>query len=227
MKEVAITGMALRGLKAVLRPARRRLLGVVTRAEKDYATHIPVLLGLARVMKVENVLELGCGDYSTQMFLNSMAFPSLVSLHSLETDQGWLDRICAVVGDDPRVSTKFVSDGMRSMIQEMNLENYDLIFVDDSTSAEDRAATIRAISAKRPNRAVVAIHDFEIHAYREAAAAFQHQFTFKAFNPQTGVVWNGDKKLSRPLRDTSSVIKRFARKFEPDDVSGWQAALND
>jgi predicted O-methyltransferase YrrM len=226
MTHSAIPEIALRGLKAALRPARKRLSGVAARAEKDYATHIPILLGLARVTKVENVLELGCGDYSTRMFLNSTAFPSLVSLHSLETDQAWLDKIHAAVGDDPRVSTQFVSNGMRSMIDQMNLEKYDLIFVDDSTSADDRAATIRAISANRPQRAVVAIHDFEIQAYREAAAAFQNQFTFKAFNPQTGIVWNGDKDLSKALRKTSSVIKHFAEKVQPDDVSGWQVALS-
>jgi predicted O-methyltransferase YrrM len=226
MRNVAIPEIALRGLKAVLRPARKRLSGAVARAEKDYATHIPILLGLARVMKIENVLELGCGDYSTRMFLKSMAFPSLVSLHSLETDQAWLDKIRTAVGDDPRVSTQFVSNGMRMMIEQMNLEDYDLIFVDDSTSAEDRAATIQAISANRPQRAVVAIHDFEIQAYREAAAAFQNQFTFKAFNPQTGIVWNGDKDLSNSLRKTSSVIKHYAGKVEPDDVGGWQVALN-
>jgi predicted O-methyltransferase YrrM len=226
MRDAALPDIALRGLKAMLRPARRRLLGPVERSEKDYATHIPVLLGLARVMRIENVLELGCGDYSTLTFLNAVAFPSLVSLHSLETDQGWLDRIRAAVGDDPRVSTRLVSRGMRSMIEQTNLDDYDLVFVDDSTSAEDRAATIRALSANRPKRAVVVIHDFEIQAYREAAAAFQHQFIFKAFNPQTGVVWNGDKNFGRPLRETSSVIKHYAKTVEPDDVSGWQAALN-
>lgn len=217
--------LALRGLKAVLRPAKRRLLGPVARAEKDYATHIPVLLALAQAMKVEKVLELGCGEFSTLTFLNSSAFPSLVSLESLETDQTWLDKIATMVANDARVKTTLVPGAMRSAIEQADLDAYDLILVDDSTSAVDRAATIRAISARQPRRAVIAIHDFEIHGYREAAAAFQHQFTFTAFNPQTGIVWNGDKELTKALRHASSAIKRNAKKLDPDDVSGWERVL--
>ena len=225
MSDAAIPDMALRGLKAVLGPARRRLLGAVARAEKDYATHIPVLLGLARVMRVESVLELGCGHYSTLTFLNRVGFPSLVALKSLETDQVWLEKISATVSNDPRVRTELVHGAMRSIIEEIDLEDYDLIFVDDSTSGDERAATIRSLAARKPKRAVVAIHDFEIQAYRDAVSPFQHQLTFKAFNPQTGIVWNEEKDLSKGLRRASAVFKRYAKTLEPDDVSGWSRVL--
>lgn len=217
--------MALSGLKAVLRPAKRKLFGPAPRAEKDYATHIPALLALARAIKVERVLELGCGEYSTLTFLNPVAFPSLVSLESLETDQAWLDKISAASGNDLRVRTRLVRGAMRSVIEQTDLDDYDLILVDDSTSGEERAATICAITARQPKRAVVAIHDFEIQAYREAAGAFQHQFIFKAFNPQTGVVWNGEESLTKALRHAGSTMKRYAKKLEPDDVNGWSNVL--
>src|SRR5689334_1154503 len=31
------------------------------RAENDYATHVPILIGLARMREIRNVLEFGCG----------------------------------------------------------------------------------------------------------------------------------------------------------------------
>jgi hypothetical protein len=215
----------LRGLKAILRPAKRKLLGPVPRAAKDYATHIPALLALAQAIKVEKVLELGCGQYSTLTFLNAVAFPALLSLESLETDQAWLDKISATVDNDLRVQTRLVRGTMRSVIEQTDLDDYDLILVDDSTSSEERSATISAISARRLEKAVVAIHDFEIEAYRGAASAFQHQFVFKAFNPQTGIVWNGEKNLSKALSRTASTMKRYAANIEPDDINGWRSVL--
>ena len=218
--------LAVRGLKAALRPARRRLWGPATRAEKDYATHIPILLALARAVKVENVLELGCGDYSTLTFLDSSAFPSLVSLESLETDKAWLEKVALTVGDDSRFSARLVNSVMRSGIKQVDIDSYELVLVDDSSTSDERAGTIRAIADYHPKRAIVVIHDFEIQAYREAASGFLHQFIFKAFTPQTGVVWNGNKDLMKTLRQASSAIKRNAKKVAPDDVGEWKKVLS-
>jgi predicted O-methyltransferase YrrM len=214
-----------REFKRALRPAKRKLLGVVPRAQKDYATHIPVLLSLAQAFKVEKVLELGCGKYSTLTFLNSAAFPALVSLESLETDPAWLDRIRMEAGHDSRLHPRFVSGAMSSAIEQIKLDDYNLIFVDDSTSGDERAATISAIAGQQSKRAVVVIHDFEVQAYRVAASAFRQQYILKAFTPQTGVVWNGDRDLTKALRRAGSIIKRYGKKIEPDDVSGWTAVL--
>ena len=73
---------------------------------------------------------------------------------------------------------------------------------------------------------MVVIHDFEVQAYRDAADVFQHQFTFKALNPQTGIVWNHERELTKAFRNAASVIKRFVKKIEPDDVRGWMKAFN-
>lgn len=215
----------MRGLKAALRPAKARLFGPVARAEKDYATHLPILIGLARAFEIKSVLELGCGEYSTPTFLNKLVFPSLIALESFETDQVWLDQISTSVVDDERFSGRLVSGSMRQAIQRADLESYDLIFVDDSTNSEERASTIVAISNRQPKRAVVVIHDFEIQAYRDAARAFESRFVFKSFNPQTGIVWNGDKALGKALKRIDTVARQNAAKLEPEDVSGWIKAL--
>jgi predicted O-methyltransferase YrrM len=222
---MAFSSLALRGLKAVVRPAKRKLLPAVPRAQNDYATHIPVLLSLAQTLKIEKVLELGCGKYSTLTFLNGAAFPALVSLESLETDRAWLDKMLVEAGADSRLQSRFVSGAMSSAVEQASLDNYDLIFVDDSTSSDERAATISAIAAQQPKRAVVVIHDFEVQAYRVAASVFRQQYILKAFNPQTGVVWNGDQDLTKALRRAGSTIKRHAKLIEPDDISGWTAVL--
>src|ERR1044071_885749 len=47
------------------------------RAHNDYATHIPILIGLARLREIRRVLEFGCGRYSTLTFLKASAFPHL------------------------------------------------------------------------------------------------------------------------------------------------------
>jgi predicted O-methyltransferase YrrM len=204
-----------------------KLFGPAPRAQNDYATHIPILLSLARAIKVEKVLELGCGNYSTLTFLNPTAFPSLVVLDSLETNQAWLDKIVATVGSDPRLRPRFVPNSMLSAIEKADLEDYDLIFVDDSASSEERSATIREISHRGPRHAVVAIHDFEVEAHARAARAFRRKFVFKAFTPQTGVVWNGDRGLTTDLRRAELAVRRHAKMFEPDDVRGWAKALAD
>lgn len=215
----------MRGLKAALRPAKARLFGPVARAENDYATHLPILIGLAGAIEIKSVLELGCGEYSTPTFLNKFVFPSLIALESFETDQIWLDQVSTLVVEDPRFSGRLVHGVMGQAIQRADLESYDLIFVDDSTSGEERASTIVAIATRQPKRALVVIHDFEIQAYRDAAKAFESRFIFKSFNPQTGIVWNGDRALGKTLKRIETAARQNAPKLEPEDVSGWMKAL--
>lgn len=217
--------LVLRGLKAALGPVKRRLLGPVARAANDYATHIPVLLALAQSVKVERVLELGCGQFSTLTFVNRRAFPALLELDSIETDQAWLDKVALMTSNDSRLRTSLVQGAMSSAMEQMELGKYDLILVDDSSSSAERAGTIIALAARKPTRAIVAIHDFEVRPYRDAAAGFQHRFTFNAFNPQTGIGWYGKKELAGALRHSNSVIKRYAKKLEPDDIEGWKEVL--
>jgi len=225
-KRAPNANFALRVLRAVSHPVEQKLFAPVARAEKDYATHLPILIGLARAMRIQTVLELGCGMYSTLAFLNRKAFPALARLDSLETDQSWLDKISKAVGDDPRFHAQSVSTDMHVMVERTYLEQYDLIFIDDSTNSEKRSATIRAVSKRQLRHPVVAIHDFEVKAYQQAARTFRHRFIFKAFNPQTGVVWDGGSNLRRQLEKSASVMKHCANKLEPDNIEEWRLALS-
>lgn len=70
------------------------------RAAKPVATHVPVIIGLARILTIKNVLELGAGEYSTPLFLNRRAFPSLISLHSYENNASYAQSVKRMICDD-------------------------------------------------------------------------------------------------------------------------------
>src|SRR6185295_18218708 len=102
------------------------------RALKDYATHIPILIGLARSREVRNVLEFGCGRYSTLTFLNASAFPHLERLNSIENDDSWAATIQEVAKGDDRWTLHIVNSEISESVRDLDLESFDLILIDDS-----------------------------------------------------------------------------------------------
>src|SRR6185369_3032091 len=92
------------------------------RALKDYATHIPILIGLARLREVRSVLEFGCGHYSTLTFLNASAFPHLERLHSIENDDAWAATIQEAAKHDRRWTLQLVNGEIADCIAGLDLE---------------------------------------------------------------------------------------------------------
>src|SRR5574338_5524 len=187
------------------------------RALNDYATHIPILVGLARMREIRSVLEFGCGRYSTLTFLNASAFPQLERLQSIENDDAWAQTIQEAANHDGRWTLRVVSGEIFESIADLDLESFDLILVDDSKTSTERAATIRSIAAKQPQRPWIVIHDFEVDEYRRAASSFRHQHRFRGYNPETGVVANRIFALNTVDR----VIKSNAHLVAPDAVEQW------
>jgi hypothetical protein len=213
-------------LRGLAEPARRRLSGTAPRSANDYATHIPILIALAQQFRIKQVLELGCGNFSTPTFLNQRVFRNLNRLDSFDNDESWIKKVSAHVGDEPRFYPHYIAGSVSSALFETSLEKFDLIFVDDSTSAEERSQTIRKLSARKPANALIVIHDYEVIDYRAAAADFEHRHAFKAFTPQTAVVWNGNVASTELVKSLQSKVKRFGRTIEPDDVDGWLKVLS-
>lgn len=182
------------------------------------------MIGLARVREIRSVLELGCGYYSTLTFLNRKAFPYLERLHSVENDASWAEIIAEIARSNPRSTLTFADGEIADSISNIDLESFDLILVDDSKTAAQRSETIRAISAKEPRRPWIAIHDYEVSDYRRAASNFRQKYSFKLYNPWTGLVWNGLTE-SRTMRSLERVLKEKSKTLEPDDVKGWIDAL--
>jgi len=160
------------------------------RAINDYATHIPILIGLARIRQIRSVLEFGCGRYSTLTFLNRTAFPHLERLHSIENDDSWAATIQQIAQEDRRWSLQLAEGEISETVSNLDLESFDLILIDDSKTSAQRAATIRAVGLKQPERPWIVIHDFEVEEYRRAASGFRYRHCFRAYNPETGVVAN-------------------------------------
>ena len=213
-----LTTRGWRKIKSVLQP-------LPPRARNDYATHLPVLIGVAGIRKVERVLELGCGNYSTKTFLNRAAFPHLKELRSVENDPLWARTMRLGVAGDSRCTITFTSGSIADAISTINLEEFDLIFVDDSTSAEQRVATITALSALHPQNPWTVIHDYEVAEYQRAATRFSHRFIFDAYNPATGVVFNFRNERQTDLKHLKQRLNTHRSRLEPDDIDGWLHVL--
>lgn len=181
---------------------------------------MPVLISLTTIREFRSVLELGCGYYSTLTFLNRSAFPHLERLQSVENDVSWAETVAEVAKNDPRWKLTLTDGEIAQAISTIDLEAFDLILVDDSKTAAQRVATIQAIARKEPRRAWIAIHDFEVDEYRRAASNFRQRYSFKVYNPWTGLVWNGLTE-SRSLKALDRVLKEKSRRLEADDVKGW------
>jgi hypothetical protein len=67
------------------------------------------------------------------------------------------------------------------------------------------------------------IHDYEIEEYRRACATLKQQFTFKAYNPHTGLAAN--RKLTSELRTLDRRLKNNSSRLRPDNVDGWLRVL--
>lgn len=187
------------------------------RALNDYATHIPILIGLARAHEIRSVLEFGCGQYSTLTFLDRAAFPHLKRLHSIENDDAWAQAIQETAKDDRRWTLQSVNGEISASVADLDLESFDLVLIDDSKTSAQRVETIRTIAAKQPKHPWIVIHDFEVKEYRDAASGFKHCYRFRAYNPETGVVGN----QMNEWHIIDRLIKSKAKLLEPDAVAEW------
>lgn len=195
------------------------------RALNDYATHVPILIGLARLREIRSVLEFGCGYYSTLTFLNRSAFPHLERLQSVENDASWAETIHEAAKSDERWILKLVRREIADSVPALDLEAFDLVLIDDSKNSTQRSATIRAVADKHPQRSWIVIHDFEVGEYRRAAADFKQRHSFKAFNPETGVLSNRPTQVTQ-WKFLDRTIKARSRTLEADQTAQWIRALS-
>ena len=212
-----LTTRTWRKIRSVLQP-------LPPRAQNAYATHIPVLIGLAAIRPIRRVLEFGCGHYSTRTFLERSAFPDLEQLQSVENNADWAETMRETVNGDTRCTVNVVSRAMCEAVGKFDLEEFDLILVDDSTNAEDRAATIRALSSHHPSNPWLVIHDYEVEEYRSASSGFKQRFTFKAYNPHTGLV--SDSGFTSAVKILDQRLKSNSSRLRPDDAEGWLRILS-
>lgn len=214
----------------VLRSAVRRALSegyhktlasmLVRQSDEAYATHMPILAGLNRIVRPARVLELGSGLCSTPQFLDKAVFPTLETLHSIEDNASWADKVEDTIGRDPRCRLLRVPS-VPAWAENADITSYDLIFIDDSTAIADRTRTLKAVLAKASPKAAIVVHDFEVRSYQRAVHGGFFKFVVPAFKPMTGIVTQNAtlvpeiEKLRKVILDN--------RHLSPSDRKRWVA----
>ena len=198
------------------------------RHAEPFTTHLPILAALAVHRPVRRVVEYGSGLISTPAFLDRTLFPDLEQIVSYENDAAWSHKVAEAI-DDERLHLRTVRDAVADAVVAAETAAADLIFIDDSVSEPERAATIRAalatLAATDPAAApVVVIHDFETAGYRDAAATRPRGWTateFDAFLPHTGLVCSGEAAAALPLTAIARTLKRNTA-TRPSDTAAWR-----
>lgn len=148
-----------------------------------YSTHLPVLEKLGEVVPLNVVLELGAGQYSS---------PALCAIAknvvSYETDPGWFASIIKIA--PPNLRLWFSSIPLAQVVATLWINEYDLIFIDDGHSVEERVNTIVAVAVMNPAGLVV-MHDYENRTYQIASESWERCLVYTQYSPHTAILWNG------------------------------------
>ncbi len=197
---------------------------IVERYSNPYATHLPIIVGLSSMVEIRHVLELGCGEHSTLTFLNRKIFPNLVNLESFENDSKWAQKVVTLCKDDPRLNLRIIERSISDSLDHIDWGLYDLIFIDDSTTAKERASTITKVVENCSKHSYVLIHDYEVEDYQIAGRPMQSKFVFNAFNPNTGILRMSDLEKTK-FRKLNDLLKKLAKEIPADDVERWKTEL--
>ena len=227
--------MNVLGAKDLLRPlykrARREVREiraktissrVIQRPGEAFATHMPILIGLAGIFQSRNILELGGGTFSTPALLNEAYFPSVAAVHTVEDDLCWFKTLSEYCKDSDKSRISKVSS-VSQYIEDIDLSPYDLIFIDDSKTVAERARTIESVLRLERPDTFVAVHDFEVRAYRRCAIKPWRAFDFNVWCPLTGCLTrlgdNNDK-----LENLRRLLKRH-QSSSPTELDFWSSLL--
>ena len=197
-----------------------------TRAANPFATHIPILIGLAYLYEVRRILEFGCGNYSTRLFLDRRIFPNLEQLLSYENEHDWHKKFAATLQNDERANLCYVHGSMASVVASVPFDEYQLVFIDDSGVIPERVKTIRQVLAHRSTQNIVIIHDFQTGDYYNATTNTQHRYVFDALNPYTGIVWWDAPISISSLGRINKLVAAHMNLLDLDDIEGWKRVFS-
>lgn len=203
-----------------------RALGIVPRSEQPYATHIPILIGVAAAYLPQRVVEFGSGNFSTMMFLDTNVFPSVRRVESYENNRDWLQRIEGKIAGDPRAACYFCEGRMKDAVSSEKLAAADLIFVDDSMSGWERAYTVKEVARTCSEHPITIVHDYDLPGIRMACRKFEHRFAFTQFTPQTCAVWNGSPQRKRIFETVARRLDENAQRLGVADARRWAGVFS-
>ena len=142
------------------------------------ASHVPVLVSLARMFTIETVVEIGSGPISTRLFLDREYFKDLKSLISYETREGWYKKVKSLIDDDERLDYRLISTDVKDI--DFN-HSGNLLFLDGLKHHRKHCA-----NKMGNNFDFVIQHDTDI-----TEVSFKHKWIYRPkFGPLTVVISN-------------------------------------
>jgi hypothetical protein len=199
----------------------RRGIGLTDRAKNPYATHVPILVGVAAVCRPKLLIEFGSGTFSTLSFMDDVAFPSLERVESYENDKKWFEQVRENLSSNGRIHLQYADGELYKAVRGANTRDAGMIFVDDSLDSSDRSRTIEEVASQCGTEPVVILHDIDLWRLRLATRKFENRISFNTFNPQCGVMWHGHKERKPALEHVKRIIHKNATKVPLTDVRAW------
>ncbi len=210
-------------LKRWLKKLYHLSIALPPRSTEPYATHVPVLVGVAAALGPKRLVEFGSGSFSTLSFLDNVAFSSLEEVESYENDKEWFEQVHEKLPDNSRVDLKYFDGVMYQAVAGADVAAADMIFVDDSPAPtpEIRAKTVKAVSRLCGERPVIVLHDYDILKLRISARQFEHLVVFDAFNPQSCAIWHGHPERKPILEEVNRTIRQHVSDIPVTDTRAW------
>jgi hypothetical protein len=207
-------------LQKILSRIKHKTVGsmFVRAHEFPMTTHLPILIGTSRIARAASLLELGSGMNSTPYFENQDCFPTVKSVLSYEDDHEWYQKVKSTVSNFQKTELRFV-DSISQNVLELITEDHNLIFIDDSDSAEKRQMTIMGALEKAGANSIIVVHDFENRTYQNVVRSPWKSAVFSNWKPYTGVLYQ-NSELDQHFERLGSLIEKN-KSILPLDVAKW------
>jgi hypothetical protein len=202
-----------------------RSIRLANRSAEPYATHVPVLVGVAAAIRPQSLIEFGSGSFSTLSFLDDVAFPTIQRVDSYENNLEWFEQVRQGIPANTRVHLHYIEGDMYRAVDSAKTPSASMIFIDDSPSAEARVPTVEEVARLCGTGPVVVLHDNDLWRLRLATRKFEHRISFNAFNPQCCVMWHGHPERKLMLQALNRSIRRHAARIPLTDIRAWQVAF--
>ena len=149
-----------------------------------FASHLPLLAEIFKLKQINSVLEFGCGDYSTEFFVNNCKEVTSIEMQ----EESWFLKISERYKNFPNWKGILCLGSLK--FKELNIyKKIDLCFVDGH--GDSRPDTINLI---QPYTDIIVAHDTETFTYYWGRIMFykkMYEFQYTKFRPYT-TVWSSD-----------------------------------
>jgi len=156
-----------------------------------FGSHLPLLEEIFKLKKINNVIEFGCGDFSTPFFIQNC---SSVTSIEMQTDE-WFHKMSNQFKNSPNWKG-FLSIGPHEFTRLNIYKKVDLCFVDGHGDSRPDVINFMQIYSD-----IFVAHDTETFTYYWGRINFfktMYSFQYKKFSPCT-TVWSSDPLLIEEL----------------------------